>query len=87
MISTACYVNSSWDLGSAPTEKVGQGEVGRFAEVIIMLVSGLGLEKPLVGAGCMGHFSPNLHKSPCRPSFLTVKLFSQSRRGMVGREP
>ena len=58
-----------------------------------MAASGLGLEKPLVGAGWA--ISLLLCKNGRRkqssrlvgPPFLAVKRFSQSRWAMVGREP
>ena len=37
-----------WEIGSVPTERVGQEEVGRFARRM-MAVSGLGCRKALVG--------------------------------------
>ena len=38
----------SWEIGSVPAERVGQGEVGRFARRM-MAVSGLSCRKALVG--------------------------------------
>ena len=81
-----------WEIGSAPAERAGQGEVVHPKGADSMAVFGLSLEEPLVGAQRATSVllcTNGLRKQSSRlvgPPFLAVKHFSQSSRAMVGRE-